>query len=166
MEHADLGAGTVRSEAITPGSEPGAEVDDAAAVQRHAAGGDRRRDGVIAPSGTASSVMSAAATASSGVATASRPDGVGEEARHLTAPAGDGRNAISSLVRGDRERGTGATGADDRQRRRLCSLHVSVLLDPSVAEPNRLPVAGGFGLEALRGVPGSLTVDGHNGRTA
>jgi hypothetical protein len=65
----------------------------------------------------------------------------------------------------DRERRTGTTGPDDGQRRR-CSLHVSVLLDPSVAEPSRPPVAGGIDLEAPLGVPGSLTVDGNNSRTA
>ena len=111
----------------------------------------------IAPSGTASRVRSARTSGCERGGNGLRSHRLGEPRGHLAAPARDRGDPIPGVMRRDRERGAGPAGADDRQRRRANSLHVSVLLGGSKRsyEPGHLPSPAAV-LEARSASPGRI----------
>ena len=165
VEHPDLGPSDAQG-GDHARLEAGSEVDDAPAAEAGACRGDGRgdrRQGAVRD-GEKRQVGGHHRRER-------RRNGAGvhrsrETAGDLAATARDRHDAVSGLVRRDGERGTGSAGADDRERRGCCSLHVSVLLDPSVwRKPARLHAGGGSGLEARTRPRAGEAVGGHAGRT-
>ena len=127
MEHADLGAGT-RNDAINSGPKRAPGERRRVRCSEMPGRGDGRRDGrdCAVRDRQQREVGDGRGRRRRGHRPGS--DGVREPRSHLAPAAGDGCHAIAGVMRGDRQRRTGPARTDDRQRRRVTSLHVSVLL--------------------------------------